>query len=127
MIASIGNIICVDVSPNLGIWEQVLSKYEIEQLPKNCHYFDITNLERLLKVFNKYNPTNVIHLAGKQTPACKANPIQGATVNVIGTVTVFEAVKRYNKKTNKNISIVYASSAGVCGPKTDYLPNTFVQ
>ena len=35
--------------------------------------------------------THVLHLAGLQTPTCRANPILGATVNVIGTLAVFEA------------------------------------
>jgi nucleoside-diphosphate-sugar epimerase len=40
-------------------------------------------------------------------PACRANPILGAQVNVIGTLTVFEAAKR---RPNGGPPIVYASS-----------------
>ena len=35
--------------------------------------------------------THLLHLAGLQTPTCRADPILGAKVNVIGTLAVFEA------------------------------------
>ena len=33
--------------------------------------------------------THILHLAGLQTPTCRADPILGAKVNVIGTLAVF--------------------------------------
>ena len=53
----------------------------------------------------------VIHLAGVLTPACKANPVRGAEINLIGTLNVFEAARQHGFP-----SVVYASSAGVFGP-----------
>jgi len=53
----------------------------------------------------------VIHLAGVLTPACKANPVRGAEINLIGTLNVFEAAREHGFP-----SVVYASSAGVFGP-----------
>jgi UDP-glucose 4-epimerase len=53
----------------------------------------------------------VIHLAGVLTPACRENPIQGAEIDLIGTLNVFEAARRHGFA-----SVVYASSAGVFGP-----------
>ena len=35
----------------------------------------------------------IIHLAALQVPFCKADPINGAKVNVVGTVNVFEAAR----------------------------------
>jgi len=62
----------------------------------------------------------VIHLAGLQVPTCKADPVSGALVNVIGTLNLFEAAKTIGIK-----QIVYASSAAVYGlhydePTTHY-------
>src|SRR5215203_3526473 len=37
--------------------------------------------------------THVIHLAGLQVPVCRADPLRGARVNVLGTLAVFEAAK----------------------------------
>ena len=46
-----------------------------------------------MKVMLEVQPTAIIHLAGLQIPTCKANPVLGARVNVIGTINVFEAAK----------------------------------
>lgn len=53
----------------------------------------------------------VIHLAGVLTPACIADPVRGAEINLIGTINVFEAARVHGLA-----SVVYASSAGVFGP-----------
>ena len=57
--------------------------------------------------------THVLHLAGLQTPTCRANPILGATVNVIGTLAIFEAAVALKDQVQR---VVYASSAAVHGP-----------
>lgn len=53
----------------------------------------------------------VIHLAGVLTPACSANPVRGAEINLIGSLHVFAAVRALGLS-----KVVYASSAGVYGP-----------
>lgn len=58
--------------------------------------------------------TRVIHLAGLQVPICKADPVKGALVNVVGTLNVFEAARK-----NGLPSVVYASSAAVYGMNDD--------
>ena len=125
-VASPSDIIAADINPNDGIFSQILSPSQISQLRRE--YFDITNFDKLQSVFNKYAPNYVIHLAGLQIPTCRAKPILGGTVNVIGTLNVFECVKQYNDnhQHSKIKSIVYASSAGICGKKEDYLPSTSV-
>jgi nucleoside-diphosphate-sugar epimerase len=57
--------------------------------------------------------TQILHLAGLQTPTCRANPILGARVNVIGTLAVFEAALALKDRIQR---VVYASSAAVHGP-----------
>ncbi|HZR95010.1 MAG TPA: NAD-dependent epimerase/dehydratase family protein [Gaiellaceae bacterium] len=52
-------------------------------------------------------PTHVVHLAALQVPFCRADPIRGAQVNVVGTVSMFAAAVRTGLAT----PIVYASSA----------------
>ena len=49
----------------------------------------------------------MIHLAALQVPFCRADPPLGARVNVLGTVNVFEAVKR---RADRMAPVVYASS-----------------
>jgi UDP-glucose 4-epimerase len=53
----------------------------------------------------------IIHLAGLLTPACRADPILGAQVNLIGTLNAFLAAREHGIP-----SVVYMSSAGVFGP-----------
>jgi nucleoside-diphosphate-sugar epimerase len=60
--------------------------------------------------------TRVIHLAGLQIPFCRANPSLGAAVNVVGTVTVFEAVKE--SETIRG-PVVFASSVAAFGGDDD--------
>ena len=59
----------------------------------------------------------IIHLAGILTPACKADPIRGVQINLLGTLNVFSAAKMCGIK-----RIVYASSAGVFGPTDGRTP-----
>eukprot|EP01084_Bolivina_argentea_P059152 107976_1 len=123
---SASDIIACDIRENNGIFDQILSPSDIKSLKRE--YFDITNIKTLQSILNRYKPNYVIHLAGLQIPTCRARPILGGTVNVIGTLTVFECVKQYNDNKNdidKIKSIIYASSAGICGKKEDYLPNTY--
>jgi nucleoside-diphosphate-sugar epimerase len=56
----------------------------------------------------------VIHLAALQVPFCKADPIAGAKVNVVGTVNIFEAARALGIK-----RIAYASSIAAYGAMDD--------
>lgn len=76
---------------------------------------DITNYDQVQEAINDMD--HVINLAGLMTPDCSANPILGAKVNVLGSINVFEALKKNNNK-----FLVYASSAGVFGQKDHYYP-----
>jgi nucleoside-diphosphate-sugar epimerase len=78
---------------------------------------DVTDLGRLTNCLKEHGITHLIHLAGLQVPTCRANPILGAQVNVIGTLTVFEAVRALGDQVRR---IVYASSAAVFGPPESY-------
>lgn len=55
--------------------------------------------------------SHVVHLAALLTPACQAEPLRGAQVNLVGTLNMFEAARRAGVP-----HVVYASSAGVYGP-----------
>jgi nucleoside-diphosphate-sugar epimerase len=79
---------------------------------------DVTDLDTLKAAIEKHSITHLVHLAGLQVPTCRANPILGAKVNVLGTLTVFEAVR-----TSKVQRLVYASSAAVFGPPEQYGPD----
>ena len=52
---------------------------------------DVSDPDAVRSAVERVGATHLLHLAGLQTPTCRANPILGATVNVIGTLAVFEA------------------------------------
>ncbi|HYT91823.1 MAG TPA: NAD(P)-dependent oxidoreductase [Gemmataceae bacterium] len=78
---------------------------------------DVTDLAGLREAIRAHGITHLVHLAGLQVPVCRADPILGAKVNVLGTLAVFEAVRQSEGQVQR---LVYASSAAVFGPPSDY-------
>ncbi len=78
---------------------------------------DVTDLAGLQKAIAQHRISRIIHLAGLQVPTCRANPILGAQVNVIGTLAIFEAMRLAGDQVKR---LVYASSAAVFGPPEKY-------
>ena len=60
----------------------------------------------------------IIHLAGILTPACAADPIRGAQINLLGTLNVFETARAHGIS-----RVIYTSSAGVFGPDDGTTPH----
>ncbi|MBL8734721.1 MAG: SDR family oxidoreductase [Planctomycetes bacterium] len=75
---------------------------------------DITDLAATRRAVAAAAPRAVVHLAGLQVPACRQDPVQGARVNVLGTMHLFDAALAA-----KVPRLVYASSAAVFGPSED--------
>lgn len=82
---------------------------------------DVTDLGRLCQTVVQHQITHLIHLAGLQVPVCRADPLLGAKVNVLGTLAVFEAVRQTNGQVKR---LVYASSGAVFGPPNAYPPGS---
>ena len=78
---------------------------------------DITDTGVVREALSRSGAQKIIHLAGLQVPTCKADPIAGAKVNVVGTLNVFEAALSL-----KIPRVVYASSAAVFGLSEDDAP-----
>lgn len=78
---------------------------------------DITDGGAVLAAMEGSGAQRVIHLAGLQVPTCKADPVTGGLVNVVGTLHVFEAARKAGIK-----GVVYASSAAVYGMDEDSGP-----
>ncbi len=74
---------------------------------------DVAELESVQSAAKRIEASHILHLAGLQTPTCRANPILGARVNVIGTLAVFETAVALRDQVRR---VVYASSAAVHGP-----------
>jgi nucleoside-diphosphate-sugar epimerase len=76
---------------------------------------DLSDFEQVFDTVRRYDVTHIIHLAALQVPFCRANPVLGAQVNVVGTVNVFEAARQCELS-----HIAYASSIAVYGPSEIY-------
>jgi len=78
---------------------------------------DVTDLPGLRHALETHGITHMVHLAGLQVPVCRADPLLGARVNVLGTLVVFEAMRALGEQVKR---MVYASSAAVFGAPGDY-------
>lgn len=74
---------------------------------------DLTDSEAVARAVRQHEVTRIVHLAALQIPFCRAKPVAGAQVNVVGFVNVFEAARSAGLR-----AIAYASSAAVYGPAT---------
>jgi nucleoside-diphosphate-sugar epimerase len=66
---------------------------------------DVTDGDAVQAIVAEVRPSVIIHLAALQIPACRANPVRGAEVNVIGQINVFEAASRHGVD-----RVIYTSS-----------------
>jgi nucleoside-diphosphate-sugar epimerase len=71
---------------------------------------DIAEYETVLHAVQASGAKAIVHLAALQVPFCKADPIAGAKVNVVGTINVFEAARKLGIR-----RITYASSIAAHG------------
>jgi nucleoside-diphosphate-sugar epimerase len=71
---------------------------------------DLSDYDAVLKACERSKARAIVHLAALQVPFCKADPILGAKVNVVGTVNVFEAARKLGIQ-----RLTYASSIAAHG------------
>lgn len=74
---------------------------------------DVTDAKSIERAVGDFGVRRIVHLAGLQTPQCRAEPALGARVNVEGTLNVLDVARRRNVE-----RVVYASSAAVYGAGT---------
>jgi UDP-glucuronate 4-epimerase len=86
-----------------------------EEMLARIHFIhgDITDFAAFEKAVVDNRITHIVHLAALQVPLVRADPIQGARVNVVGTTIVLETAKRHASQVQ---GLAYASSVGVYGP-----------
>lgn len=111
-------VVGLDVGTNRRRLEVVMTPNELERVTLVTG--DITDLDAVQRVLDEHAITNVIHLAALQVPFCRADPPLGARVNVVGTVNIFEAVRR---RESGMAPIVYTGSIGMFVP-SDVDPRT---
>jgi nucleoside-diphosphate-sugar epimerase len=105
------NVVAFDLGTDVYRWRALLDDETIARA-KLVHG-DIRDYNAVERVMLENGITHVIHLAALQVPFCKANPVAGAQVNVVGTVNVFQVAAQHREQIQR---VVYASSAAVYGP-----------
>ena len=108
-------VVSFDLSENRSRLNLLMSPEEQEAI--TFVKGDLTNSEQVKAVIDDHNVTHILHLAALQVPFCKADPIMGSRVNVVGTVNVFEAALQADIK-----HLALASSVAVYGPPEAYGP-----
>jgi nucleoside-diphosphate-sugar epimerase len=110
----------VDAGGEVWIFDLKEDRHRIELLLDDdglskVHFVegDVADAASVLKAAETTSATHLLHLAGLQVPTCRANPLLGARVNVLGTLAVFEAASALKGQVER---VVYASSAAVHGP-----------
>lgn len=102
-----------DISEDRHRLDLLLSKVEQDQIV--FVRGDLTDVAQVKTAVSQHNITHIIHLAALQVPFCRANPVLGAQVNVVGTVNIFEAALASDIK-----HVALASSIAVYGSAEMY-------
>jgi nucleoside-diphosphate-sugar epimerase len=103
-----------DLQPGLPRLEMIAGPEEMRRVRMEVGRIEDT--ARVKALIRDGGITNVVHLAAVLMPFCQARPVEGALVNVIGTLNIFEAAR----DAGRPVRITYASSAAVWGPEEMY-------
>lgn len=109
------SVVAFDLGTDMYRWRSLMEDETIAQM--QLVHGDISDYNAVERVMLDHGITHVLHLAALQVPFCKANPVVGAQVNVVGTVNVFQVAAKHRAQIQR---IVYASSAAVYGPPHMY-------
>lgn len=107
------SVISFDLSQNHSRLDLLLSPDE--QAAITFVQGDLSDYSQVEGVLSAHEISHVIHLGALQMPFCRADPVKGALVNVVGTVNLFQAALKLGLK-----HIAYASSIAVYGPPERY-------
>ncbi len=104
--------IVLDASDNRRRLHLVMDKAAAEKIAWVTG--DITDFAIVDRAIAEHGPAAIIHLAALQVPFCKADPVAGAKVNVVGHVNIFEAARRHGIG-----RVIYASSVAALAPSPE--------
>lgn len=101
-------VAALDLSEDKRRAKLLMSESELAQV--QWFTADIADSARVHEVVEQSRAQAIIHLAALQVPFCKADPVAGAKVNVVGTINIFEAARKFGIK-----RLAYASSIAAHG------------
>jgi nucleoside-diphosphate-sugar epimerase len=115
LIARQVSFVLLDVDPDLRRLDALLPE---RPAGLAAEVADVADAAAVRRIIERHEVTTIIHLAALQMPYCRRDPIEGARVNVLGALAVFEAARLAPTVRQ----VVYASSAAVIGPERLYGP-----
>lgn len=107
-------VITFDVNDSLARLEMISGPDVVRKVARRTGR--IEDGAALKKLVRDESIDHIVHLAAVLMPFCQKNPVEGALINVIGTLNVFEAAR----ESGRQMRIVYASSSAVWGPPGEY-------
>ncbi len=111
LLESNANVVAFDLGTDAYRWRALMDDETLARA-KLVHG-DISDYNAVERVVLENGITHILHLAALQIPFCRANPVVGAQVNVVGTVNVLQVAAKQREQIKR---IVYASSTAVYGP-----------
>ena len=108
------DVVLYDSEPNPVRLSLLLKPETLARIPVEIGKIEDT--ARLKSLVKDGGITHIIHLAAIQMPFCQADPVEGAMVNVIGSLNVFAAAR----DAGRPVHVIYASSSAVWGPEEHY-------
>lgn len=78
---------------------------------------DLGETKALHDTLDEFAPSHLIHLGALQSPACAADPHKGLSINLAGTLSLFEIVAALDRPLER---FVFASSGAVYGKRAMY-------
>lgn len=108
------DVLVYDTDPNPARLSMIAPEEQVKRV--RAEVGDIRDTARIAALVKDGGITHAVHLAAVLMPFCQQNPVEGAMVNVIGTLNVFQAAR----DAGRPVRVVYASSSAVWGPGEIY-------
>ncbi|MCU1326848.1 MAG: NAD(P)-dependent oxidoreductase [Bryobacterales bacterium] len=108
------DVVTFDVNDSLARLEMISDAAVVAKVDRRVGNIQDTAVVKKLVADEQI--THIVHLAAVLMPFCAKNPVEGALINVVGTLNVFEAAR----EAGIGSRIVYASSSAVWGPTDEY-------
>ncbi len=120
LVAAGASVVAFDISPDRRRARLLIDDDELARVPWVVG--DIADAQAVEAAAADHGVGAIVHLAALQVPFCRADPVAGARVNVVGTAAVFEAARRLGVR-----RLVYASSiaAPAAAPDSPYLATLY--
>ena len=102
-----------DLQANPQRWQRIIGDdcRQIRFVPG-----DLIDRAALGRALDEHEISHVIHLGALLTPDCQQDPWLGCQVNVLGSVAVFEEIRRRSQQIS---GLAFASSLAVYGPPSE--------